>query len=61
MMEFGESVVSSHKVWLPYGADIMNRDRVVVAGSTYEVAWVEDNVGGQAHHAMALLKLVETL
>ena len=60
MMSFGESVVSSHKVWLPYGTSVMNRDRVVVSGDTYEVIWVEDNVGGQAHHAMAMLKLVET-
>lgn len=50
-----QSLVAQHKLWLPYGTDIVVRDRVTVGSTTYEVTSVDPNVAGAGHHAAALL------
>lgn len=51
-------VVGSHILYLEIGTDITERDRVVVAASTYEVLFVAD-AAGQSHHLEVDLELVK--
>jgi head-tail adaptor len=51
-------VIGSHVLFLETGTDITERDRVVVAASTYEVLFVAD-AAGQGHHLEAELEIVK--
>ena len=50
-----QSLVAQHKLWFPYGTDIVARDRVTVGSVTYEVIDVDANVAGAQHHGAARL------
>lgn len=49
------SLVADHKLWFPYGTDLVARDRVTIGSTTYEVLDVDANVAGAGHHAAAML------
>ena len=51
-------VVGTHVLYLEAGVDITERDRVMVAASTYEVLFVGD-AAGQGHHLELELELVK--
>lgn len=52
------AVVSTHTAFFEYGTDVLEKDRVVVDGVTYDVQGVDANVAGAGHHVQATLKTV---
>lgn len=52
------AVVSTHNSFWEYGVDLLEQDRVVVDGVTYDVQGVDADVSGEGHHAEAALKVV---
>ena len=48
----------THTLYLQYGQDIDEADRVVIDGTTYETVFVDADVAGAGHHVEARLKEV---
>lgn len=50
------SVAVTHRLYLPYGTDIHNDDRVVLDETTWHVEMVSDDPGSRQHHVEALIR-----
>lgn len=46
----------THRLYLPYGTDITNDDRVIIDGDTWHVEMVNGDPGSRQHHVEALIK-----
>jgi head-tail adaptor len=45
-----------HKIFLPYGTDVTEKDRITMGLSVYEVEFVNPDAGGEGHHVEVLVK-----
>ncbi len=56
----GQAVVTSHRIFMPYGQDVRETDRVTVGSTTYEVKAIDKDTAGQQHHIEVMAKEVRT-
>lgn len=52
------AIISDHKGFFLYGVDLLEKDRLVVGGVTYDVQGVDANRAAAGHHVEASLKAV---
>lgn len=52
------AVISTHDAFFLFGVDLLEQDRLVVDGVTYDVQGVDADAGGAGHHVEATLKVV---
>lgn len=52
------AVVATHRVYLPFGTDITEQDRVTIGSVTYDIEFVDVDTAAAGHHCEVLVKAV---
>jgi len=57
--EYYDPSVEQYTIYIPYGTDIQNSDKLTINSTNYEVEGVNADAGGQSHHVELTAKRVK--